>query len=188
MFTDPAKQVGWVDENTQKLRYLMLTQIADLNGCSVLDVGCGLGDLSTYLTDQGLEIQYEGIDMTSEMIERAKLRHPGTAFFNEDFFSETCLRRADYMLASGAFSIRLPEGPSAQEHYLQEGIAKLFKLAHQGVAFNLLSRQSPDGQVEPSLLYYYDPATVLNYCFKHTDYVSCHHHYLAKDMTFYLYK
>ena len=40
-----AEAVGWNNREKQELRFRVLCEIASLNGRSVLDVGCGLGDL-----------------------------------------------------------------------------------------------------------------------------------------------
>jgi 2-polyprenyl-3-methyl-5-hydroxy-6-metoxy-1,4-benzoquinol methylase len=43
-----ARSVHWSDPQGQEIRFRVLSQIANLNGQNVLDVGCGLGDLLTF--------------------------------------------------------------------------------------------------------------------------------------------
>lgn len=43
--------LGWRDHNSQLIRFEVLADIADLNGRSVLDVGCGYADLLPFLSE-----------------------------------------------------------------------------------------------------------------------------------------
>ncbi|MBR1746814.1 MAG: class I SAM-dependent methyltransferase [Clostridia bacterium] len=58
----------------------------ELVGKSVLDVGCGTGVLSRYLSERGATV--DGIDLSDEMIRRAKneTTRPGVRFFCADFY------------------------------------------------------------------------------------------------------
>ncbi|NVL90353.1 MAG: hypothetical protein HWN69_05065, partial [Desulfobacterales bacterium] len=48
------EMVGWGSEESQKCRFGVLCQLDDLSGKSVLDVGCGLGDLYGYLRNRDI--------------------------------------------------------------------------------------------------------------------------------------
>ena len=37
--------LGWQNQNSQQVRFGMLAGMSDMGGCSVLDAGCGHGDL-----------------------------------------------------------------------------------------------------------------------------------------------
>ena len=50
---------------------------------TILDVGCGPGDLYCYLAKFG-EVNYTGCDLTTEMLEEARNRCPGIEFFECD--------------------------------------------------------------------------------------------------------
>src|SRR5688572_31025014 len=43
------KALDWGSRDSQELRFSVLAAIADLRGCSVLDVGCGLADFCAFL-------------------------------------------------------------------------------------------------------------------------------------------
>ncbi|MFD2449087.1 class I SAM-dependent methyltransferase [Vogesella fluminis] len=47
---------------SQERRYEILSQIAPLQGCKILDFGCGAGHLLTYLTQSGIQCDYTGVD------------------------------------------------------------------------------------------------------------------------------
>jgi ubiquinone biosynthesis O-methyltransferase len=65
-----ASQVGMITERVE--RRLILDLIGDVRGESVLDVGCGDGDLAVQLSKHGGIVS--GIDISEPMIEAAKQR------------------------------------------------------------------------------------------------------------------
>lgn len=75
-----VKSLDWGSRESQELRFKILSQLTDLNAKSILDVGCGLGDLYGWLEKNNIKTNYKGIDITPKMIEKAKER-----FINTDF-------------------------------------------------------------------------------------------------------
>jgi len=183
LYEDPVKAVGWLTESTQNLRFSILSLVGDLNNTSILDCGCGLGDLHAYLAQDGQTPDYNGIDISQNMIQRARSRHPGVAFDHGDFLDLPPEPTYDYVLASGALSYRVPRPRKT----LHETIRQFYALAKQGVAFNLLSSHAPSYLKVDSRFYYYSPEEVLSFCLALTPYVELKHHYLANDFTVYMY-
>lgn len=62
---------------------------------SVLDIGCGSGQLASVLHDKGLK-KYHGIDFSSKLIELAKRRKLGFDFTVADAFQTPLLETAQY--------------------------------------------------------------------------------------------
>ena len=91
----------------QIVRYEVLSQIGDLNNCSVLDVGCGFGDFYGFLLSKGLRVKYTGYDMNPNLIEVAKIKYPSAKFEIKDFFSEDVNEEFDYVVSSSAFNNKL---------------------------------------------------------------------------------
>src|SRR5579864_4289295 len=71
---------GWYGARTQERRFSVLAEVSDLREGSVLDVGCGLGDFYSFLHARGGAGDYIGVDLTPEMVENARRRHPGARF------------------------------------------------------------------------------------------------------------
>ena len=63
---EASEALGWKNRDSQQHRFEELAQIGDLRGCSVLDVGCGHGDLYPYLQERHGEFHYTGIDNVRE--------------------------------------------------------------------------------------------------------------------------
>tara|TARA_R110001592_G_scaffold126336_1_gene337510 strand:+ start:152313 stop:153023 length:711 start_codon:yes stop_codon:yes gene_type:complete len=94
------------DENTKwKVHYsssdyyFLWTVIVDrmlhLGVSSVLEVGCGSGQLACLLRDRGIE-NYHGFDFSTKRLEQAQLVCPEYSFSVEDAFETNLLEKVDY--------------------------------------------------------------------------------------------
>lgn len=176
------RSLDWGSEVSQELRFDVLAKIGNLNGKSLLDVGCGLGDLLNYLQTHDTKADYTGYDITPIMIELAQKRFPHANFQVSDLLDETDAQpQFDYVFASGIFYLRQVEGIG----YLGAMVRKMFSLCRKGIAFNTLSilalNRNPDE-------FYADPSQVLTMCLEITPSVILRHDYLPHDFTLYLYK
>ena len=171
------KSLNWGSEVSQKLRFNILSKVGLLEGHSVLDVGCGLGDLYAWLQYQGIKCRYSGIDITPKMVVSARERFPGINFFIQDVFNQIP-EKHDYILMSGVFAYQ-------NIHSFKEMITILFQCANEAIAFNLLSSLSPD---KDSGEFYADPAEILKFCQTLTSWVVLRHDYHPRDFTIYMYK
>ena len=79
-----TRALGIGSRESQEIRFAILTQIADLRGASILDVGCGFGDLQSYLEGKGIAVRYSGLDLQPAFIEEARRRHPAGEFHCTD--------------------------------------------------------------------------------------------------------
>src|SRR5438874_1278671 len=95
-----ARSVHWTDERNQRVRFEILLCVTHLNGKTVLDVGCGLGDLYKLLKEKDISVNYTGIDIVPDFISKAQEHYPEAIFKCQDIFDieETC----DVIIASGA--------------------------------------------------------------------------------------
>src|SRR5215470_4834967 len=66
--------LGFRTRSSQQRRFAALLELGDLDGASILDVGCGFGDLLPYLESRGLRCLYTGLDACEPMIERCRQR------------------------------------------------------------------------------------------------------------------
>jgi len=172
----------WSSRNIQYLRFQVLSEIGIKSGDSVLDVGCGFADLNDWLRNQqALSVQYSGIDLSPDLIQVAQQAHPEidlqTGELLESNFQTSSF---DWVLLSGA----LNEPYADEGKYTKKIIAEMYRLAHQGVAFNLLNEQA----VQAHDLQSFKPALILEYC--QTLCLECQLRtdYLSNDFTIYMYK
>ena len=79
---DPQEPYFWwrrSNENRNEFR-LFEQHSRELNGRSVVDIGCATGDLFRWLQDRHPEFRYHGYDVSSTAIARAKEKYPEGEF------------------------------------------------------------------------------------------------------------
>lgn len=126
--------LSWSDRKSQILRFEVLSQEFDLEGSSILDVGCGLGDFWEYLNERYQHITYTGIDITEALVEQACEKYPEGRFLTRDVF-DIPNDSYDYVFASGIFAYNLPD---CERKYL-EIIRKMYDTCRRGIGFNMLN-------------------------------------------------
>jgi SAM-dependent methyltransferase len=176
-----SQALGWVDDQSQQLRFEMLAGIGDMNGCSVLDIGCGHGDLSATLFNKYPKRHYSGIEQVETFLNIATTRYgnlPNTTFYLGDCSSAE-LPMADYVLASGSLSYR-----TSEPNFIYHMISKLFSTCRIGFGFNLLSKVNTPG----GILMAYDVLDILTYCRSLSSKVVLHDEYCEGDFTVWMYK
>ena len=158
---DP-KSLGWV-KGKQALRFSILSSMEDLNGKSILDIGCGFGDLFDFLSKRFSGIQYCGIDCTSSFIAEARKRYDAeNAVFVVDEFLSAQVKKYDYVIGSGIFNYKLIN--QRNYDYIFNVMTKALKLSKYGVAFDFLSDKVDFKKYE--INFHSDPAKIIDFCYK----------------------
>ena len=179
-----VRSLDWASRESQEQRFRVLAAVGDLNGRSVLDVGCGLGDFAAWCARQSIAPDYTGIDLTPRMVELARECLPAQAFRASDLFALPLPpdgQAWDYVVASGIFAKR-QENP---EGYLRDAVARMFALCSTATAFNVLSTWAPSSEGSE---FHADPVRTLEYCRSLTPWAVLRHDYHPRDFTVYLYK
>jgi len=130
------RAADWSDRRAQELRFEVLVNNVALNGRSLLDVGCGTGDLWDFLRKRGIQADYLGVDLLDKMIEAACKRHPDARFLAIDIFQPDSLpgELFDVVFASGVFNLDVGNN----RDFLPRAIARLIELSADTTVFNLL--------------------------------------------------
>jgi 2-polyprenyl-3-methyl-5-hydroxy-6-metoxy-1,4-benzoquinol methylase len=175
--------LNWGSKYTQNLRFSILSELGDLKGCSILDVGSGLGDFAGWLDKRGLDLNYVGIDLTEVFVGEAQRKYPGKRFVHGSIMDPEVFRgeEFDFVVASGIFATYENEGSS----WMKRVISRMWSLARYGIAFNSLSSwaQDPD-ETE----YYADPSQIFDFCRSLTPWIRLRHDYHPRDFTVFLYR
>ncbi|MFZ5970311.1 MAG: GNAT family N-acetyltransferase [Bacteroidota bacterium] len=180
-YGNDVRSLNWGSVDSQHKRFEVLASIGDLQGKSILDVGCGLGDFYSWLKQRGKDVDYYGIDITPQMVERARQKYPKGTFETGSILEVHFSQDFDYVFASGIFYLRNFE----PEKFLHNSIRKMFANCRLGLGFNSLSRWA-DSYEENE--FYADPAAVVNFCRSLSRKVVLRHDYHPADFTIYLYK
>jgi SAM-dependent methyltransferase len=144
---------------------------------SIVDVGCGLGEMLRFLRKNNYTGQYLGLDFLPEFITAAnsKFKNDSNAEFIEyDVCRDELPEKYHYILMSGIFNNKMPKNQS----FMFDTITKLYDKCYCGLAFNALSTHV---EYQDDTLYYSNPMLVFDYCKKNlTPFVSLKHDYLTK--------
>ncbi len=101
-----AKGVNWHSKESQKSRFDVILEMLpnDLSGYSIVDAGCGFGDLYLYMSKKKrVPKEYVGIDSLVDMYSIASER-TGCKIIVADICKET-LPLADFYICSGAMNV-----------------------------------------------------------------------------------
>ena len=135
---DP-QTLGWT-KGKQLVRFDLLTSHLNLRGKTILDIGCGFGDLNKLLQIKyGTDYEYIGVDLVPALVEQGQslFGSPKVRFVCGDFLSSSIDFECDLVVASGIFNFKLSDGSNYE--FIEESMSKAFRLCRVGFAFDFLS-------------------------------------------------
>lgn len=150
--------LGWQDLNSQISRFEALCGDFCFRDRSILDVGCGYGDLLAYLeSTERFPRAYTGVDLKRSFVSAAKKREFLTkSTFLKGDFSKMILRKYDFVFASGSLNYQ-----TSNANHTVEMISKMYDLANVACVFNLLDQEKLPAM---RLLASHNKEGVLRYC------------------------
>jgi SAM-dependent methyltransferase len=170
--------LGFSSDRSQRVRFEALCSIGDLDGRSVLDVGCGRGDLCGYLEHRGWSVDYRGVDIPRA--DRAGRAHLAEGRFAvRDILADDARDEVDYVIASGVFGLT----PNGDEAFIDAMLGRMMALARRGVSVNF-SRAAPEP--DGSRSHYAEPVDELRRALRLTPNVVLRHDYKVNDFTVHL--
>jgi len=130
----------WSSREIQERRFEVLVETGMAAGHSLLDVGCGFGDLAVWLEAHGRAMDYTGLDITPELLEEGRIRHPHLRLLEGEIFDlDPPPRSFHWVVLSGALNDDLGDGG---EH-ARRVIRRMYEACRLGIAFNLLDARHP---------------------------------------------
>ena len=172
---DSPLTLGWT-RGRQSLRFrILLERIADVvRPLTVLDFGCGFGDLFAYLQQHHPRWSYLGVDINPRLVEIGRAKFPEAQLeVSEDLAR---LTDCDYVVASGVFNSRVMDN----EAWLRECLAAFAERARLGFSVNFLSSTAA---VRDDDLYYWSVAEVAAIAQSLTKRFSIDHAYMPFEFT-----
>jgi len=180
-YGNDIRTVGWGNVDTQRLRFDILSDVADLAGKSICDLGCGFGDLYPYLVGRFGRIVYHGIDLSKKLIAEAERKHPEASFEVRDILQGGNICNYDFILCSGALNYRIEDN----ETYIYKMLCCMMDMAEEGISVNFLSSYA-DYSLEKN--FHFSPEKAISMGKRISKFVSLRHDYPLHEFTLYLYR
>jgi len=165
VYGNTPKGVDWNSKKSQYLRFDNLCKILpnDTNSSfSLLDYGCGYGELVYYLKGKYPNMVYYGYDISEEMIKTANkffFSNHNIKFLNE--INEN--KSYDYIIANGIFSVKLQTKNQIWKNHILNTIKFINNICNNSFSFNCLTKYS-DKELMRNHLYYADPLELFDFC------------------------
>ena len=175
--------LGW-NTGKQEMRFELLRNGYDLEGRSILDVGCGFGDLNRYLQAHYNSYTYTGVDLVSGFISKAKELYPASdrfviRFLEGDFLECFFGEPFDYIFASGIFGKKLHEDDNYD--YVDAVVRKTVEMARYGAGLDFST--SVDQRLRKSYGFIYDPGRIVSIVAKYTNNFILNHAYFPTEFS-----
>jgi SAM-dependent methyltransferase len=165
----------------QRMRFASFLQMHDVGGCSVLDIGAGVGDLWGWFTQHGIRCEYHGIDVSQGMVERARARFPGTLFEVQDLDTWNPGRTFDFTVAFAIHNVRVDGADAILRRTLSRQFALCARAAHVSLLTDRYSGFADHIQA-------WRAEEILTLALSVTPYVVLRHDYLPNDFSATLYR
>jgi len=172
----------WGSREEQEIYFETLTEIGIIAGDSLLDVGCGFADLDSWLKARNLPVDYTGIDISPDILEKGIEGNPELNLRQGEIFDFDWQPQSfDWVLLSGTLNWDLGDNGA----YALRVIEAMFRLCSKGVAFNMLDKRHID-ETALAALFAYNPQEILNFCTEITPYCQLRDDYHDHDFTIYM--
>ena len=164
-FGQHHKALAWHDAKRMQRRFDifagLITDIPEDRPISINDHGCGYGAMFDSFKDlKALKRgRYYGYDISPEMIDEARKRHPDP---RTDFIvSHVATKEADYSFVSGTWNMKMWASDADWRDFVYENLRHLWSRTRTALGFNMLSVANP---YREDTLYYADPAHMVDFC------------------------
>jgi SAM-dependent methyltransferase len=181
-FGHDPRSLGW-SKGKQEARFKALTSRVDLTRVqTVLDVGCGFGDMYAYLRQRGFRGRYLGIDFIDELLDVGRSVYPDAELRNVDIDDFEPDERFDLVVASGIFNGVLEH--EEQWARIERTLARMYRLAKFACAADFMSAYVDYSRGDT---FYAEPERVLSLAKRLSRRVALDHHYLPFEFAIWLF-
>jgi len=177
------KSIGWSNKKDQILRFNKIFTGIEYRNKSILDVGCGFGDLYFFLRKKNKDVnfKYSGIDITSNFVEITKER---LSLTNSNVYCGEVFnlnKKFDIVVASGSMSYNF-KGAKNKNLLL---IKKMYEITKKVLSMNFMSSYS-DFELKKNL--HYKPEEMFQFAKKLSPKVNLIHDYNLYEFTIQIFK
>lgn len=174
------KTLGWI-KGRQGIRFSTLVSIGNINNSSVLDIGCGFGDLYGFLKYKKLRFSYLGLELNPNLIEYGTEQYPKADFRVFDIVKDDIDKKYDWVIISGLFNFKrkLPY------QFIEFVLRKAFNCCRRGVAADFMTTYVDFKNKDAN---YVNPEKIMKVCKQITTRITLRQDYMPYEFCIYLYK
>ena len=176
---EDVRTLGWGSMEQQRNRFSQLTRVVDLHGRSVLDIGCGFGDLKGFCDEMELALlRYIGWDINGDLIKVAKARYSNAELKVFDLLNTSgvaAIAQIGVMLGLLNFNLR---DTYDNVEYSKRMISNAFEAVTECLVVDFLSIYRTLDYPSEDFVFYHDPSEMLAFALTLTPNVSLHHDYM----------
>jgi SAM-dependent methyltransferase len=170
------RTLGWT-KGRHKVRYEALLAHWPAETRSVLDIGCGFGDMADYCRESGRgDWRYTGVDIVPALIVEGRARHPEADLRLHDMDVDALPSPYDVVVASGVFNHRLKDNLG----FIERAFEKFAGAAQVGFAANFMS---PAADIRYDALFYADPGVIFDFARRFSKRIAIRHDYMPFEYT-----
>ncbi len=167
-------------EKGQRARYeFILSILKRFKPRTVLDFGCGFGDLYRPIIELLPEVKYTGIDINHRVVEMAKLRYPEAEFLCMDIEETTFDRSFDITIACGVFNLKV----AGLRESMKDVMKRLFQVTEEVLVMDFLTACSRHKDVQLNLI---EPDELMGFVIKNLSPYAVLFHQIVEDALFLL--
>ena len=175
--------LGW-NTGKQDIRFNLLRNGFDLEGCSILDIGCGFGDLNRFLQSRYSSYSYVGVDLVPSLISKARELYPSSSSYHIHFCEGDFLRcnfedKYDYVFICGVFGKRLKDDDNYD--YVESVVKRATGLANLGVGMDFST--SLGQKLCKSYGFLYEPYKIVQIVSKYANNFILNHAYFPTEFS-----
>lgn len=176
------KTLGWL-KGKQDIRFNILTSEYDFNNKTVLDIGCGFGDLNKTLSEKFSNYQYIGCDLCPDLLNEGKKHFPNAVFYEGDFLSLTIPHSIDWAVASGPFNHFFEKNNNYE--FIKSCMQKAFHIAADGFSFDFIGDRV---DYKENHIFYSNPETILSFAYELSQNVILKSNYMPFEFSIFVFK
>ena len=176
-------KIGWGSTKSQKLRFKLLTENFDFKNKTVLDIGCGFGDLYSFIENQySIKLKkYVGIDVCDDFIVNNKkkfIKNKNTVFINCEI-NDLKYNNFDYCFISGTLNLKMYNNYNE----LKKMLNYMYDHSRIACGINLLSTNVDYQNTKD---FHYNPSKVIDIAQKISTKFKFRHDYPLYEFTLHL--
>jgi len=173
------RALKWHSEKAARQRYEQIVADIDFNKKSILDVGCGFGDIIPYIADKSNAFNYIGIDLVPEFVKEAKKIHPKHKFLVGNYFKQPLKKDFDIIICCGALNGNYRNNLG----FRKKAIKTMFNHTKECLVFNMAGRHPKPKTARHSNVWFADSKRIFKYCETLSERVLLKDDYHSTDFT-----